>query len=152
MKKILWATDFSTHARDAGRQALECAACSEGPIDVLTVVAPDELEAPALDVPDPFIPEDAVHEAERQLEDENADGIRAELAAEASFLTDAGVGVSLHVRAGVPADEIVRAAAELGTTLIVMGSHGRRSIEELLLGSTVEGVTKHARCPVLVVR
>jgi len=40
----------------------------------------------------------------------------------------------------------------LGATLIVMGSHGKRSVEELLLGSTVENVTRQANCPVLVVR
>jgi nucleotide-binding universal stress UspA family protein len=152
MKKILWATDFSAHARDAGRQALECAKCSEGPIDVLTVVAPDELPPILLDVPDPFLEQDAVHDAERRLEAEHEERVRDELAAEAALLTDAGVEVTLHVRAGVPPDEIVRLATELGSTLIVMGSHGRRSIEELLLGSTVENVTKHAPCPVLVVR
>jgi hypothetical protein len=63
MKKILWATDFSLHARDAGLQVLDCARCSDGPIDVLTVVDPGELPPILLDVPDPFIAEEAVHEA-----------------------------------------------------------------------------------------
>ena len=152
MKKILWATDFSAHARDAGLQALECAKCSEGPIDVLTVVSPDELPPILLDVPDPFMAEGAVHEAEWRLEAEHEERVRHELAAETAFLAEAGVPVALHVRVGSPADEIVRLATELGSTLIVLGSHGRRSLEELLLGSTVENVTKHAPCPVLVVR
>ena len=117
-----------------------------------TVVSPDELPPILLDVPDPFIAEDAVHEAERRLEAEHAERVRAELAAETAFLTEAGIAVELHVRVGSPAAEIVRAATELGSTLIVMGSHGKRSIEELLLGSTVENVTKRAPCPVLVVR
>ena len=152
VKKILWATDFSAHAHDAGRQALECAKCSDQPIDVLTVVSPDELQPILLDVPDPFIAQEAVHDAERQLEAKHEERVRRELAAEATVLTEAGVEVSLHVRVGSPADEIVRAAAELGSDLIVMGSHGRRSLTEMLLGSTVESVTKHAPCPVLVVR
>ena len=152
MKKILWATDFSPHARDAGHQALDCAKCSEGAVHVVTVVAPDELPPVLLDVPDPFIPEDTVHEAERRLAAEHAERDRTDLAAEAAFLTEAGVPVELHVRVGSPADEIVRLATELGSTLIVIGSHGRRSLEEVLLGSTVESVTKHAPCPVLVVR
>jgi len=46
----------------------------------------------------------------------------------------------------------VRAATELTSDLIVMGAHGKRSLTELLLGSTVEDVTKRAPCPVLVVR
>jgi nucleotide-binding universal stress UspA family protein len=152
MKKILWATDFSAHAHDAGLQALECARCSDQPIDVLTVVSPDELPPILLDVPDPFLAEEAVHDAERRLEAEHEERVRHELAAEAAVLTDAGIGVTLHVRVGSPADEIIRLASELGTDLIVIGSHGKRSLEELLLGSTVENVTKHAPCPVLVVR
>jgi nucleotide-binding universal stress UspA family protein len=152
MKKILWATDFSPHARDAGRQALDCAKCTDRPIDVLTVVAPNDLPTFLLDVPDPFTAEDAVHDAERRLAAEHEDRVRQELASETRFLTDAGIEVALHVRIGSPADEIVRAATELASDLIVLGAHGRRSLEELLLGSTVENVTKHAPCPVLVVR
>jgi nucleotide-binding universal stress UspA family protein len=119
---------------------------------VLTVVSPDELPPILLDVPDPFLEQEAVHEAEWRLEAAHEERVRAELASEAAVLTDAGVEVTLHVRAGVPPDEIIRLATELGTDLIVIGSHGKRSLEELLLGSTVENVTKHAPCPVLVVR
>jgi nucleotide-binding universal stress UspA family protein len=152
MKKILWATDFSSHARDAGRQALECAKCTDQPIDVLTVVSADDLPPILLDVPDPFIAEEAVHEAERRLMAEHEDRVRQALMAEAAFLIEAGVAVSPHVLVGSPANQIVRLASELGTGLIVIGSHGKRSLEELLLGSTVENVTRHAPCPVLVVR
>jgi len=60
--------------------------------------------------------------------------------------------VEMALRVGTPWKEIVRAADELEITLIVLGSHGKRSLEELLLGSTVERVTRHASCPVLVVR
>ncbi len=152
MKKILWATDFSAHARDAGRQALECARCGGGVVDVLTVITPDDLPPFLLDVPDPFIPEEEVHDAERRLQSEHEERVRRGLTDEARSLTEAGVQVAQHVVVGSPADEIVRLATELGSSLIVMGSHGRRSLEELLLGSTTERVTRHAPCPVLVVR
>jgi nucleotide-binding universal stress UspA family protein len=56
------------------------------------------------------------------------------------------------LRIGTPWEEIVHVAEELGSTLIVLGSHGKRSLEEIILGSTVENVAKHAPCPVLVVR
>jgi len=152
MKKILWATDFSPHARDAGHQVLECARCSDGPIDVLTVVDPDELPPILLDVPDPFIAEEAVHEAERRLEAGHEERVRLHLQEETRLLTDAGIAVTLHVRVGQPADQILAAARDLGSDLIVMGSHGRRSLGALLLGSTVDHVTKHAECPVMIVR
>lgn len=37
-------------------------------------------------------------------------------------------------------------------TLVVMGSHGRRRLGRLMLGSTVEATVRHANCSVLVVR
>ncbi|MDE2048668.1 MAG: universal stress protein, partial [Betaproteobacteria bacterium] len=39
-----------------------------------------------------------------------------------------------------------------GCDLIVMGSHGRRGVEALLLGSTTTKVLTHTKLPVLVVR
>ncbi len=151
-QKILWVTDFSAHARDAGRKVLECAQCSHRPVDVLTVVDPDDLPPFLLDVPDPFIAEEAVHEAERRLQSEHAARVRQELEAETRFLRDAGIETHLYVRVGWPGDEILAAARDLGSDVIVMGSHGKRGLEELLLGNTVEHVTKRATCPVLVVR
>ncbi|MFO0579955.1 MAG: universal stress protein [Polyangia bacterium] len=53
---------------------------------------------------------------------------------------------------GKPADEIVRIAKEWAADLIVIGSHGRSGIARVLLGSVAEAVTRHAPCPVLVVR
>ncbi|MGE5112215.1 MAG: universal stress protein [Acidobacteriaceae bacterium] len=47
---------------------------------------------------------------------------------------------------------MVKAANEWPADLIVIGSHGRGGVERLLLGSVAESVTRHAACPVLVVR
>jgi nucleotide-binding universal stress UspA family protein len=51
-----------------------------------------------------------------------------------------------------PADEIVRYAREQGIDLIVLGTHGRRGVEHLLLGSVAERVVRTAGCPVLTVK
>ena len=53
---------------------------------------------------------------------------------------------------GAAAKEIVQFAAEQGIDLIVMGTHGRRGVAHLLLGSVAELVVRTARCPVLTVR
>jgi nucleotide-binding universal stress UspA family protein len=151
-KKILWATDFSAHARDAGQQVLACVQCSHGSVDVLTVVDPEDLPFDLLDVPDPFVSAQEVEALERRLEKEYEDRVRDHLSREAEFLREGGVAVTFYLRVGKPWEEIVRAAQELGSDVIVMGSHGKRSLEELLLGSTVENVTRRAPCPVLVVR
>ncbi|WEK02742.1 MAG: universal stress protein [Candidatus Devosia phytovorans] len=57
-----------------------------------------------------------------------------------------------HVPASVAADAIVSAARENGADLIVMGSHGRRGLGRLLLGSQAAEVLAHSTIPVLVVK
>jgi nucleotide-binding universal stress UspA family protein len=47
---------------------------------------------------------------------------------------------------------ILEKAAEIGVDLIVMGSHGRKGLEKLILGSVTSQVLSHAHLPVLVVR
>ena len=53
---------------------------------------------------------------------------------------------------GLAALEIVRYADARGIDLIVMGTHGRRGVAHLFLGSVAEHVMRTARCPVLTVR
>ncbi|MBP8780354.1 MAG: universal stress protein, partial [Alicycliphilus sp.] len=40
----------------------------------------------------------------------------------------------------------------VGADLIVMGSHGRRGLEKLVLGSVAQSVLSHTRINTLVVR
>lgn len=60
--------------------------------------------------------------------------------------------VVTHVLSGAPASEIVWLAAKLGADLVVVGSHGRRGLSRLLVGSVAELVVRRAGCPVLVER
>ena len=53
---------------------------------------------------------------------------------------------------GAPARDIVNHAAANDIDLIVMGTHGRGSIQHLLMGSVAERVVRTAPCPVLTVR
>lgn len=57
-----------------------------------------------------------------------------------------------HIRTEFPAAEIAQLAADLEADLIVVGTHGRRGVRRLLLGSVAEGVVRMAKGPVLVVR
>ncbi|HEX3853407.1 MAG TPA: universal stress protein [Polyangiaceae bacterium] len=67
-----------------------------------------------------------------------------------------GVGrftrLASHLRLEAPAQEIAQIAADLEADLIVVGTHGRRGISRLLLGSVAEAVVRLAQCPVLVAR
>jgi|SRR6187397_451180 universal stress protein A len=53
---------------------------------------------------------------------------------------------------GIPAAAIVDYAGATGTSLIVMGTHGRTGLAHLLMGSVAEEVVRTAPCPVLTVR
>jgi nucleotide-binding universal stress UspA family protein len=53
---------------------------------------------------------------------------------------------------GAPVPGIVKEAESRGADLIVMGTHGRRGMGHLLLGSVAERVVRLAPCPVLTVR
>jgi len=47
---------------------------------------------------------------------------------------------------------ILAAQTKTNADLIVMGSHGRKGIKRVLLGSVAEGVLRNATCPVLIVK
>jgi nucleotide-binding universal stress UspA family protein len=57
-----------------------------------------------------------------------------------------------EVVGGSSASTIVDYAAENGFDLIVMGTHGRRGMAHLMMGSVAERVIRSAGCPVLTVR
>lgn len=70
----------------------------------------------------------------------------AGLVEEYSHLQAGAVGT---VKTGNPAEEIVAFATEIDADMIIIGTHGVKGFERLLLGSTAEKVVKHAPCPVL---
>ncbi len=53
---------------------------------------------------------------------------------------------------GAPAEVILKHAKEDGAGAIVMGTHGRRGLSHLALGSVAEYVVRHAACPVFTVK
>lgn len=67
----------------------------------------------------------------------------------------ANSGVTVHTLVGeghAVHEGIVRVAEKVGADLIVMGSHGRRGLQKLVLGSVAQRVLQTAHVPVLVVR
>jgi nucleotide-binding universal stress UspA family protein len=50
------------------------------------------------------------------------------------------------------ADAILSLAETRAISLIIMGTHGRRGFDRLMMGSVTERVLRHASCPVLAVR
>lgn len=63
-----------------------------------------------------------------------------------------GVSVDYLVAVGNPRVEIIRVAKEIKADLIVVGTHGRRGISQMIIGSVAEKVIRRATCPVLTVK
>jgi nucleotide-binding universal stress UspA family protein len=61
------------------------------------------------------------------------------------------IQLELVVNEGVAADSILLIAQERKVDLIVMGTHGRRGFDRLVLGSVTDRVMRTAPCPVLAI-
>jgi nucleotide-binding universal stress UspA family protein len=66
-------------------------------------------------------------------------------------LRKGGVLAEAVVRCGVPWEQIVGVAREIGADLIVTGTRGRRGIVHAFTGSVAEKIVQEARVPVLAV-
>ena len=67
-------------------------------------------------------------------------------------LTKAGISTLVSIPDSLPAQGILDSAEEHHADLIVMGSRGRGTFANLLLGSTSERVLRFAKVPVLIAR
>lgn len=135
IKSILVPTDFSESSAEALRLACALARDYEAKI-VLLHVAPPPIVGGTLAVPvDPRYYREALDEELAKVEPAELRG-----------------RVERHLREGDAASEVLRMAEEKHCDLIVMGSHGRKLIGRLLLGSVAEMVMRSAPCPVLIAR
>jgi nucleotide-binding universal stress UspA family protein len=66
--------------------------------------------------------------------------------------TCGGLQPECIVQENMAADAILSLAKTRDVSLIVLGTHGRRGVDHLMLGSVTERVLRHASCPVLAVR
>jgi nucleotide-binding universal stress UspA family protein len=98
----------------------------------------------------------AFHAASAKLLDEFCQNLisagREDLKQFVSRHTAVGLRPECIVQEGVAADGILSVAQADAIDLIVVGTHGRRGLDRLMLGSVAERVLRNAPCPVLVVR
>jgi len=59
--------------------------------------------------------------------------------------------ISIIVKEGSSAEEILNIAKEIKADLIVIGSHSKRWLDKLIIGSTTEKVLKHSKIPMLII-
>jgi len=58
-------------------------------------------------------------------------------------------GLRTMLRSGDPATEILKAIEEINPALVALGTHGRKGVAHLLLGSVAEKVVRSSAAPVL---
>ena len=67
-------------------------------------------------------------------------------------MKESGFDVKVRIERRIPLREILRVEEEEGVSVIIIGSHGKTNIEEMLLGSVSEKVIRRTQKPVLVVK
>jgi nucleotide-binding universal stress UspA family protein len=140
IRQILCPVDFSPFARRALDHAAVLARWYEAELTVLHV-------SPLM--PTLFGMEPAVSAATLAPFDREALG--RELVTFVGETMNATPRPQLLVRSGPAAATVLGYAAENGTDLIVLGTHGRTGFERFMLGSVTEKVVRKATCPVLTV-
>ncbi len=86
------------------------------------------------------------------LPDPLKDEILARMRPVASELEAAGFPVECRILDGEPAERIPELAEAESADLIVLSTHGRSALANVLLGRTAQRIVQHAPCPTLTVR
>lgn len=139
MKNILLASDGSTHAMNATKEIVKL---SEGfpdiHVTVISVIDSSETKSAALDLKSN---KDLLHMRRlKKIEDT------------LNRLESAKIDYQVVLLHGDPGPSIIKYASEHPTDLLVLGSRGLNSLQEMVMGSVSHKIVKQAACPVLVVK
>jgi universal stress protein A len=145
-RKILVPIDFSQCSSEVAAHAADVAAAFGAEAVLLHI---DEL-------PSGVTADTPVKPSDTKTETTAAEHLRSastgRLARFLPFFEAKGVSVAQRVDAGKVTDSILAAIEEVGADLVIMGTHGRRGMSRLVLGSVAETVMRQASCPVMTVR
>ena len=143
-KHVLIATDGSDFALRAARHGLQLAKSASAKIAVITVTPPWHAIS---------LSEIALGNAEEQYSQRINKYAEDLLAKVSTIARELGLACEvIHVNHERAYEAIIDTARKRGCDLIVVGSHGRRGIAGLVLGSETVKVLTHSKIPVLVYR
>ena len=143
-EKILYPTDFS----DVSKKALEYVKKLKdaGTKEVIVLHVIDEREIENISrYAGQYLNAEEVEKKREENANEEIRAIEAEL-------KESGFDVKTRIEKGIPFRDILRVEQEEEISAIVIGSHGKSCIKEMLLGSCSEKVRRKSNKPVLVVR
>jgi nucleotide-binding universal stress UspA family protein len=139
---IVVAVDDSDPAEHALELACSVAAAEKSKLILVNVLDVSKLVSVAgYETPYPAETIDILRDAGKKLLDEKA-----------AICNQKSVATETYVAEGDAADAILQVAGDKGASLIVMGTHGRKGISHLFIGSVAEEVLKNATIPVLVTK
>jgi nucleotide-binding universal stress UspA family protein len=142
IKKILVPIDFSDYSKSALKYAVNFCKNCQAEMFLIYVVEP------VIYPPDFSMGQIAIPSVNAEW-DERA---RQELDKLAKEQIPSSVPVKTIIKTGKPFIEIIETAGELDIDLIIIATHGRSGVEQILFGSTAEKVVRKAPCPVLTLR
>jgi nucleotide-binding universal stress UspA family protein len=139
MPSILCGIDFTSACDEALRVAVEETKLRNGILDLIHVWYPiDPMTVDMLGVALPIYNAELPGELQQQL-----DQIELDLP------TDR---IRRHLESGSPADEIVRKAEALDSSLLVVGTHSRGPLMRWFVGGVAKDLLRMSPCPILVCR
>ncbi|MBT2581348.1 universal stress protein [Planococcus sp. ISL-109] len=137
-KKIILAVDGSDHSLRAAKEAVKLAKGSEGSkITIVFVADHDSAKNEVLH---------SSSSAELDLQR------RKKLQPVEEAMAAAGIKYRVEILRGTPGPTIVDFANKEEFEVLVIGSRGLNSVQEMVLGSVSHKVVKRANCPVLIVK
>jgi nucleotide-binding universal stress UspA family protein len=143
-EKILYPTDFS----DVSKKALGYIKTLKdaGAKEVIVLHIIDEREIAYIS----HLPEASIDI--EKLEKKREEDVKEEIGAIEKELKENGFTVKTIIKKGVPFTDILETEEKENISVVVIGSHGKTCISEMLLGSVSEKVIRKSSKPVLVVR
>ena len=147
--KILYPTDFSEPSKKAIRYVKKLREAGTKEIIILHVI--DEHELAMMIEGCGWLGKDP-NECLEELEKKHREVAEKELEKIKKKLMSEEVKVKTQIEKGTPSKKIIEIAEKENVALIVMGSHGKGVLKELLIGSVSENVIRHTKKPVLIVR
>jgi len=144
-EKILYPTDFS----DVSKKALDYIKRlkESGTKEVVVLHVIDEREIEHIS----HLPEVSL-DLREELEKKKEQYANKEIRAIEKELKESGFTVKTRIEKGIPFRDILKVEEEENASVVVIGSHGKSCIEEMLLGSVSEKVVRKSSRPVLIVR
>lgn len=140
--RILVPVDLSEGSKALIDYAIQLARPFNATLEIIHAWEPPQYVAPDLLVAAPGW-------NSQSLERVAVDAATKELNDLAAKVKDAPIPIKHRVVVGEAASTVLRVAEEGKHDLIIMGTHGRRGLPRLLLGSVAQKIVARAHCPVL---